>query len=53
MAKIKAFEICTSLELNYAKEVMQRLDCTVIDVTNKAVEETASIILNKINKGGL
>ncbi|MGF7399415.1 kinase/pyrophosphorylase [Thermoanaerobacterium thermosaccharolyticum] len=40
-------------ELNYAKEVMQRLDCTVIDVTNKAVEETASIILNKINKGGL
>lgn len=39
-------------ELKYSEEVMKKLDCTVIDVTNKAVEETASIILNNYYKGG-
>ncbi len=33
-------------ELVYADEVMKRLGCLVIDVSNKAVEETAGIILD-------
>lgn len=32
-------------ELEYAEGVMKRLNCPVIDVTNKAIEETASRIL--------
>jgi regulator of PEP synthase PpsR (kinase-PPPase family) len=31
-------------ESEYADKLMLRLGCTVIDVSNKAVEETASII---------
>jgi regulator of PEP synthase PpsR (kinase-PPPase family) len=38
-------------EIRYAEEVMQKLGCTVIDVTNKAVEETANIILNVLRGG--
>ncbi|MBE3550584.1 MAG: hypothetical protein BLITH_0921 [Brockia lithotrophica] len=38
-------------ELNFAHEVFRRIGCPVIDVTNKAVEETAAIILELI-KGG-
>lgn len=33
-------------ELAYFDEVADRIGCTVIDVSNKAVEETANIILN-------
>ena len=32
-------------ELDYAKIIMQNIGCPVIDVTHKAVEETASIIM--------
>lgn len=32
-------------ELNYFEKIVERLGCPVIDVTNKAVEETANIIL--------
>jgi len=32
-------------ELSYASEVMQKLGCVVIDVSHKAVEETASLIM--------
>lgn len=32
-------------ELEYAEKIMERLKCMVIDVTDKAVEETAGIIL--------
>ena len=32
-------------ELMYAKEVMRRLHCMVIDVSNKAIEETAPRII--------
>lgn len=35
-------------ELNYALALMDRLDCLVIDVTDKAIEETAGIILNHL-----
>lgn len=34
-----------TLELAYAEEVMQRLKCPVVDVTDRAVEETAHRIL--------
>ncbi|NLJ57487.1 MAG: kinase/pyrophosphorylase [Tissierellia bacterium] len=37
-------------ELEYADQVMKRLKCKVIDTTNKAVEETASIILDYIQE---
>lgn len=33
-------------ELEHANSIMERLGCTVIDVSNKAVEETASVILD-------
>jgi regulator of PEP synthase PpsR (kinase-PPPase family) len=32
-------------ELDYADSIMKRIGCPVIDVTNKAVEETAGRIL--------
>ena len=35
-------------ELNYAKEIMDDLDCTIIDVTNKSIEETSEYIISKI-----
>lgn len=37
-------------ELDYSESVMRMLKCKVIDTTNKAVEETASIILDYINE---
>lgn len=37
-------------ELNYAKGIMDKLQCTVIDVSHRAVEETASLIMEKIKK---
>lgn len=32
-------------ELDYAENIMKKIGCPIIDVTNKAIEETASIIL--------
>jgi regulator of PEP synthase PpsR (kinase-PPPase family) len=40
-------------ELAYSKKIMERLGCPVIDVSNKAVEETANIILEMIRKNKL
>ncbi|AIC94073.1 MULTISPECIES: pyruvate, water dikinase regulatory protein [Shouchella] len=37
-------------ELAYAQEVMERVNCPVIDVSNKAVEETANLISNMFQK---
>ncbi|RJE91276.1 kinase/pyrophosphorylase [Paenibacillus sp. 1011MAR3C5] len=37
-------------ELNYAASVMAGLNCPVIDVTNRAIEETAGIIMEWLNK---
>lgn len=37
-------------ELEYGKKLMTRLGCRVIDVTNKAVEETAGIIMEALGK---
>jgi len=33
-------------EISYASEVMKELQCPIIDVTEKAIEETAGLILN-------
>ncbi|AIS52192.1 putative pyruvate, phosphate dikinase regulatory protein [Thermoanaerobacter kivui] len=48
---IYASEERVKKEVKYAEGVMKKLGCTVIDVTNKAVEETANVILNVL-KGG-
>lgn len=37
-------------ELEYAENLMKKLNCKVIDTTNKAVEETATVILNYIQE---
>lgn len=37
-------------ELDYFNQVAERLGCKVIDVTNKAVEETANIIMDEMRK---
>ena len=37
-------------ELTYFEEIIEKLNCPVIDVTNKAVEETANTIINTIVK---
>ena len=38
-------------ELEYARGIMRRIGCTIIDATGKAVEETASVILEILFKG--
>ncbi|WP_018923730.1 pyruvate, water dikinase regulatory protein [Salsuginibacillus kocurii] len=37
-------------ELDYSEKVMERIGCTVVDVSHKAVEETANLISNMIVK---
>lgn len=37
-------------ELDYASTVMKSLACPVIDITNRAIEETAGIIMDWLNK---
>jgi regulator of PEP synthase PpsR (kinase-PPPase family) len=37
------------VELDYADKIMGRIGCAVFDVSNKAVEETASLILDHIH----
>jgi regulator of PEP synthase PpsR (kinase-PPPase family) len=39
--------------LEYSAKIMKRLGCPVIDVSNKAIEETANIILEVIRKSRL
>lgn len=36
-------------ELEYSEKIMKKLNCKIIDTTNKAVEESASIILDYID----
>lgn len=38
-------------ELEFAESVMKRLNCPVVDVSDKAVEETAAIILEWMGRG--
>lgn len=37
-------------ELDFADRIIKKLGCTTIDVTQRAIEDTALIIMNKINK---
>ncbi|WAA11487.1 pyruvate, water dikinase regulatory protein [Fervidibacillus halotolerans] len=40
-------------ELDYFEEVVNKIGCNCIDVTNKAVEETANVIIEKMIKSNL
>ncbi|GAA0726424.1 pyruvate, water dikinase regulatory protein [Clostridium malenominatum] len=40
-------------ELEYADRIMKRLRCKVIDVTNRAIEDTALLIMESIGYGGV
>ena len=40
-------------ELTFFEKIVNKINCPIIDVTNKAVEETANVILNYIQKGRL
>jgi regulator of PEP synthase PpsR (kinase-PPPase family) len=39
------------MELDYAEEVFRKVGCPLVDVTNKAIEETAVRVLELINRG--
>ena len=36
-------------EIDHFKKVVEKIGCNVIDVTNRAVEETANVILSEIS----
>ena len=38
-------------ELDYAESVFKKVGCPVVDVTNKAIEETAVRVLEIVNRG--
>lgn len=38
------------LELEYSKKVMEKLGCIIVDVSNKAVEETAGIVIDHMKR---
>jgi hypothetical protein len=38
------------MEIDYAEGVMKKIGCPIIDVSNKAVEETAEIIISQLKK---
>lgn len=40
-------------ELEYADNIMKRIGCPIIDVSNKAIEETAEIIISILRKNGV
>lgn len=37
-------------ELEYAKAVMRKIHCPILDVTNKSIEETASLVMEIVQK---
>ena len=37
-------------EIDYANNIMEKIGCTVIDVSNRAIEETASVITEIMEK---
>lgn len=40
-------------ELEYADKIMKRIGCPIIDVSNKAIEETSEIILSLLKKNNI
>ncbi|GAE25954.1 ATP/GTP-binding protein [Halalkalibacter wakoensis JCM 9140] len=41
------------IELEYAEKIMKRIGCPIINVSNKAVEETADLLLAMLKKRGV
>ena len=39
-------------EIDYAENIMKKIGCPIIDVSNKAIEETAEIVLNYMKDNG-
>lgn len=40
-------------EIEYSDKIMKKLGCPIIDISSKAIEETAGIILNLLKKNGI
>lgn len=40
-------------EIGYALELYKKLECKVINVSNKSIEETAALIIGSLNENGL
>lgn len=40
-------------EIDYAEKIMKKIGCPIIDVSNKAIEETAELIVNILKKNGV
>ncbi|SHG91434.1 pyruvate, water dikinase regulatory protein [Tepidibacter thalassicus] len=40
-------------EIEYAEKIMKKIGCPIIDVSNKAIEETAGLIINIMKENGL
>lgn len=40
-------------EIEYAERIMKKIGCPIIDVSNKAIEETADIIISHLKKSGV
>jgi len=40
-------------EIDYAEQIMKKLGCPIIDVSSKAIEETAGLIINIMKENGL
>lgn len=40
-------------ELNYALQLYDELNCKIINVSNKSIEETAALIIGSLNESGL
>ena len=37
-------------EIEFANEVMHKIGCPIIDVSNKAIEETADLVIRHLKK---
>jgi len=40
-------------EIDYAEKIMKKIGCPIIDVSTKAIEETAEIIISLLKKNGI
>lgn len=40
-------------EIEYAEKIMKKIGCPIIDVSNKAIEETSELIINILKKNGV
>ncbi len=40
-------------EIDYAEKIMKKIGCPIIDVSNKAIEETAELIISILKKNGI